>query len=123
MTMPSFDGQGTGWITSPSDPRLGVLWPGALDYPAGLGFPLYCAAVQCANFAPTLTVGAPIPDTWVAAQVLQCRALVRAGIVGDGDQSGGYGEPVTLFPMDWTVKALLRPKRGKPYFGGGQVTA
>ena len=115
---PAYDGAGEGWITDPADPRLVVLWPGSIDYPEGLGFPLYCAAVQCADFAPTLPVGDPIPENWVAAQVLQCRALVRAGIVGDADQAGGYGEPITLFPMDWTVKNLIRPRKGKPYLGG-----
>lgn len=115
MTTPIPEGN---WITDHDDPRLDVLWPGAADYDELLTFPLSVAAIQCATFAPTLPVGAPVPDHWVAAQVLQCRALVRAGIVGSGDQLGNYGETVTLFPMDWTVKNLIRPKRGKPYFGG-----
>ena len=114
---PDYDGAGDGWITDPADPRLAVLWAGAADYDDLLAFPLYVSAVQCANFAPTLDVGAVVPENWVAAQVLQCRALVRAGIVGDGDRTGDI-EGVVVFPMDWTVKALLRPKRGRPYFGG-----
>ena len=116
---PDYDGAGAGWITDPADPRLAVLWAGAADYGDQLAFPLYCAAVQCANFAPTLAVGATVPDNWVAAQVLQCRALVRAGIVGDGDRAGiDGGEGVVVFPLDWNVKSLLRPRRGRPYFGG-----
>lgn len=67
--------------------------------------------------------GIVVPENYVAAQVLQCRALVRAGVVGSGDQTGGYGETVTVFPMDWTVKALLRPRRGKPYLGGRKADA
>ena len=117
---PDYDGAGAGWITDPADPRLAVLWAGAADYTVdGLGLPLYVAAVQCANFAPTLDVGATVPENWVAAQIMQCRALVRAGIVGDGDRAGDV-EGVVVFPMDWTVKNLLRPRRGVPYFGGGQ---
>lgn len=121
---PEFDGAGEGWITDPADPRLVVLWAGAEDYGDQLAFPLYCAAVQCANFAPTLAVGATVPDNWVAAQVLQARALVRAGIVGDGDRAGiDGGETVAVFPLDWTVKALLRPRKGRPYLGGRRTDA
>lgn len=122
MLEPTYDGAGDGWIIDPADPRLVVLWPGAEDYPEGLGLPLYVAAIQCARFAPTLAEAAPVPENWVAAQVLQTRALVRAGIVGDNDRAGGYEETVTVFPMDWTVKALLRPRRGKPYFGGRRAS-
>lgn len=122
IAAPEYDGAGDGWITDPADPRLVVLWAGAADYGADeLPFPLYCAAVQCATFAPQLAEGATVPENWVAAQVLQCRALIRAGIVGDGDRAGvGGGEVVTVFPMDWTVKSLLRPRRGRPYFGGNR---
>lgn len=115
-------GMELGWITTPGDGRLDVLWPGAADYDFDLGFPLQCAAIQCAMFAPPLADGVPVPDHYVAAQVLQARALVRAGIVGDSDRAG-LGETVAVFPMDWTVKNLLRPKRGKPYFGGKRAVS
>ena len=106
------------WITDPTDPRIGVLWPGGEDYGDDLAFPLTVARHECVEFAPALAEDAPVPAHYVAGQVLQCRALVRAGVVGSGDQTGGYAETVTLFPLDWTVKQLLRPRRGRPYFGG-----
>ena len=97
------------WITDPDDPRLTVLWPGAADYSADdLPFPLAVARIQCERFAPALAEDAPVPVNYVAAQIMQARALVRAGIVGDNDRTGGYEETVTVFPMDWTVKNLLR---------------
>ena len=112
------------WITDPDDDRLTVLWAGAADYGDDLAFPLAVAATQCGLFAPALPAGADVPEHWVAAQVLQCRALVRAGVVGDGDRAGLDGaDVVTVFPMDWTVKNLLRPRRGKPYFGGKRADA
>ena len=120
MTVPAYSGLGDGWITYPYDPRLAVLWPGSEDYEDSLAFPLHVARIQCERFAPA--VGATVPENYVAAQVMQARALVRAGVVGSGDQTG-YGETVTVFPMDWTVKNLLRPKKGKPYFGGARVVA
>lgn len=104
-----------GWVLYSNDARLRDLWPGALDY-VSMELPLRVAQIQCERFAPTLPEGAEIPDNYIAAQIMQARALVRAGIVGTGDQVGGYGETVTVFPMDWAVKNLLRPKRGKPVF-------
>lgn len=210
------------WVTDPSDPRLGMLWPGGSGYGEDLAFLLAVARAQCEAYAPALTgteaapwestdfasgfsgtltasrddgavtwaveaingtgadlteattiaesvpeayrpavtayfevasggsvamgsdgsltwapggdsatwpdglqmvalLNAPgtatapvvVPDRYVAAQVLQTRALVRAGIADTGDMTGGYGETVTVFPMDWQVKALLRPA-GKP---------
>ena len=117
-----YEGYGAGWVEDPLDPRLAVLWPGAPDEDL-LPFPLYVARLQCEAFAPALEADAQVPENYVAAQIMQARALVRAGIVGSGDQIGGYGDTVTVFPMDWQVKNLLRPKRGVPYFGGRRVQA
>jgi len=122
MTAPLYDGYGVGWITDPDDPRLAVLWPGSEDYVQDdgtslLGFPLHNARIQCEAFAPALAEDAPVPENYVAAQVLQARALLRAGIVGDGDHNGIPGEGVVVFPMDWTVKNLLRPARARLHFG------
>lgn len=110
-----------GWIVNTMDPRVTQLWPGVgdgLEADDLLIFVFEVARIQCERFAPALPEGAVVPENYVAAQVMQARALVRAGITGSGDQSGGYGETVAVFPMDWTVKNLLRPRRGRPYFGG-----
>lgn len=107
-----------GWITDATDPRVHDLWPGAGEDHALLVSVFAVARTQCEAFAPALPDDADVPQNYVAAQVMQARALVRAGITGPGDQSGGYGETVAVFPMDWTVKNLLRPRRGRPYFGG-----
>lgn len=134
MTQPWIPGGGGGWITDPNDPRLEVLWPGSVDYvDDSLAFPLWVARIQCETFAPGMPVNVDtneewiaasqagvIPENYVAAQVLQCRDLVRAGVVGDQGSTGGYEDVVTTFPMTWHVKNLLRPRRGKPYFGGAR---
>lgn len=71
---------------------------------------LEVAKTQCREFAPTIT-GRP-PLHYVQAQLLQARALWASGKVSQGDQFGdAAGLSVTVFPMDWTVKNLLRPKR------------
>lgn len=118
MSEPTYEGRGDGWIVDAADPRLAVLWPGAADYGDDLGFPLEVARVQCEAFAPALDPAAPVPENYVAAQVLETRSLVRAGVVGDGDAFGGVERTVSVFPMDWTVRAMLRPRRGRLYFGG-----
>lgn len=106
------------WITESDDPRIGVLWSGSEDYSEDLEFVLGVARKQCTDFAPALAEDAPVPDNYVAAQILQARALARAGVTDSGDQAGGYGETVVVYPLDWTVKALLRPRKGRPYLGG-----
>lgn len=114
MSEPTYEGFGDGWIIDASDPRLCVLWPDYVTYDEasedGLAFVLYCARVQCETFAPKLTEDAKVPENYVAAQVLQTRSLIRAGVAGDNGGQSEVGDVVTLFPMDWTVKNLLRPQ-------------
>ena len=71
------------------------------------------AWMQCWTYAPTLPLGAVVPDNYRLAVKMQTRALWRSVNSNGGDQIGGEFS-VTVFPMDWTVQALLRPKRGKP---------
>lgn len=108
------DTEPAGWLTHDS-PVLVELWPGCVDLTdAALDLLLDSARTQCEAFAPALPDGADVPPAWLQAQALQARALSRAGVVGADDQVGIEGGGVTLFPMDWTVKNLLRPKRGRP---------
>jgi len=71
---------------------------------------LEVARIQCVEFAPAFVGRAP--SNYAQAQLLQARALWASGNVSQGDQSGdNSGLSVTVFPMDWTVKNLLRPSR------------
>lgn len=45
------------------------------------------------------------------AQIMQARALYNSVTAGRGDQLGPDGLAVTVYPMDWTVRNLLRPRR------------
>lgn len=108
------------WLTF--DPDAGDLtdiepyWPNVHEVPLeALGPLLEAAARQCEEFAPALPEPpAELPAGYLTAQGMQARALWRSGTVGSNDQFGGGEYTVTVFPMDWTVKALLRPKRGRP---------
>jgi hypothetical protein len=91
------------------------VWPEAEDLDeAVLTSYLMAAFGQAVEFLPPVDLKPypeTIPDTWKQAQIMQARALHRSNVAGSGDQMGGDGLTVTVFPMDWTVKNLLRPKR------------
>lgn len=103
-----------GWIESPDD--LETYWPQCQEEAYGyqLNPFIVAAKTQCLNFAPALPVGADVPESYRLAQAMQTRALWRSQKAGAGNQIGADGMAVTVFPMDWTVKNLLRPKKGRP---------
>lgn len=104
------------WILNGNDERLPELWPGSVDLTdTALELVLAAAREQCEAYGPALPNPEEIPARWVLAQALQAKALSTAGFVSGDDQMGGYGESVTVYPMDWQVKNLLRPKQGKPF--------
>src|SRR5665647_2405660 len=107
-----------GWVETTTDLEDWADAPlDAVDLARYLG----AAHEQCVAFLPyttdpatgvqTPTIPDPVPDTFVLAQVFQARALYRSALAGSGDAIGADGLSVTVFPMDWTVKNLLRPKR------------
>ncbi len=99
------------WAT-PEDARR--FWTDAVDMEdEDLTMLLEAAHAQCAAYAPTLAEGETPSDSWVYAEVLQARALGRSAVAGRDDQLGPDGFQVTVFPMDWTVKKLLRPDKGR----------
>lgn len=67
------------------------------------------ARIQCEEFAPAFTGRAP--ENFRQAQLLQARSIWASGSVSQDDQLGGGQLTVTVFPMDWSVKNLLRPRR------------
>jgi hypothetical protein len=101
----------SGWASREDAERW---WPDAEDMDADQLFSVLQAAYeQCSAYAPPLADGAAVPEGYLLAQVMQARAIARAGIAGRDDQVGPDGYTVTVFPMDWTVKHLLRPPRGR----------
>lgn len=98
------------------DELLVELWPGSADLsPAALEVVLESARDQCVAYGPALSDPDNPPRRWLMAQALQAKALTVAGFAGAQDSTGGFGETVTVYPMDWQVKNLLRPNQGKPY--------
>lgn len=89
-------------------------WPDALEDDARLYDLLATARVQCEAYAPALPPLAPVPVTYRAAQVLQARNIWNASRIDPGGSTmGADGFQATVYPLDWTVAQMLRP-RTKP---------
>jgi hypothetical protein len=89
------------WLDAPfEDPQLEAL--------------LDVARVQCLTYAPGEFTASFVPPRYRMAQLLQARNLWNASKQDPGGEMGGEGFAVRVFPMDWTVKNLLRPKSGVP---------
>ena len=102
------------WLDA-SSATLAELWPGSVDYsPETVTEFLAAARAQVEAFAPTLADPDDVPGRYALAQALQARAIARATTAGDGGQMGGDGLTLTIFPMDWSIKALIRPVKGRP---------
>lgn len=73
------------------------------------------AQVQCESYAPA--VSGVVPVNYRQAQLLQARNLWQAVKKDNGDQIGADGFAIRVYPLDWVVQGILRPKRGVPFFG------
>lgn len=104
-----------GWHTLESARREWLDAPALDDQLYGQ---LVAAKEQCLAFAPALAVDAPVPMRYRQAQLMQTRNLWNSP-KSDPNLGGFGGEdmPRTIFPMEWSVKNLLRPKRGVPLVG------
>lgn len=69
------------------------------------------AKEQCVAYAPALLLGSPVPIRYVQAQLTQARALYQSTIANQADNVGIEGFAVRVFPLDFTIRAMLRPKR------------
>lgn len=98
-----------GWVDTDT---LSGLWPDSDNLAtADLEDVLATAHEQCLEYLPPEARNPEtVPKRYRLAQVMQAKALARATVVGSDDNLAGDGITVTLFPMDWTVKNLLRPK-------------
>ena len=102
---------GTSWVTPL---EVEELWPEAaeLEWPV-LDRLIKSSWEQCSVFAPDLPEGQAVPESWKVAQVMQARSTYRASLTGSNNQVGDDGMVLTVFPLDWQVRQLLRPKRGR----------
>ena len=74
---------------------------------------------QVLEFAPALADDAPIPDSYRSAQWKQAKNLWNANKANpsSGDTGDPDGFSLTIYPLDWQIRQILRPKRGVPVVG------
>lgn len=106
-----------GWVDTDAA-QLGELWPDSEQLgEETLEQLLQSAYEQCSAYAPALADGAPTPESWPVAQILQASELWsstrREGdVIGFTDQIA-----VRVRPLGNTVRSLLRPRPGVPRVG------
>lgn len=66
---------------------------------------------SCVIYAPKLPDGAPVPQRYKDAQVLQARAIWQMQRQGPGDQFGADGISIAIYPLDARIRQMLRPKQ------------
>lgn len=92
-------------------------WPGAPQADGTLARLLDVARDQCQAYAPAVAAGAPIPERYRAAQLMQARNTFNASLTNGDQQTDMGGFVVTIRPLDWAVKQLLRPLTATKAFG------
>lgn len=109
----------TGWLDMS---RTRTLWPDARTIPDdSLWLILESARIACQAYAPTLpaSINPPlppvVPPNYLEAQLTQARAIWNMmQTAPQGDVIGIDQLQVRVYPLDWNIRQLLRPKRGVP---------
>lgn len=102
-----------GWHTADS---ARAVWADALHIDDDeLDDLLATAQVQCVAYAPA--VEGVVPVNYRQGQIMQARNIWQSIKKDTSGSIGPDGLSIPVFPMDWVVKAILRPKRGLPSFG------
>jgi hypothetical protein len=78
---------------------------------------LEVSKIECVAFAPKLEDDAPVPLNYFDAQGMQARNRWNARKVAPDGSTGQEDFIIRPFPLDWHVKATLRPKQGIPVLG------
>lgn len=106
---------GQGWYTLPAARRD---WPSAPSEDGRLFDLLDAAREQCLEYAPALDPDERPPRRYKQAQLLQARNIWNAAKTDPGATSLGVeGFAAPIFPLDWTVRQMLRPARAVPVIG------
>lgn len=69
---------------------------------------------QVIRYAPALAADAPVPENYRYGQEIQVKNTWNAARVAPDGSTGEGDFVIRPFPLDWAVKQILRPKRGKP---------
>lgn len=100
-------------ICDPEDEWHNVLtarleWAGAPERDGTLARLLDVAQEQVRAYAPMLLT-MPVPERYRAAQLMQARNTFNASLTNGDQQTDMGGFVMTIRPLDWAVKQLIRP--------------
>ncbi len=110
-------------VVPENDPWYNVVtarvdWDGAPDSDGVLADLLDSARDQVLAYAPALGLEEPVPSRYRRGQLMQARNTWNAAQTnGDAQVDAGGGIYVTVRPLDWAVKQVIRPKRGVKALG------
>lgn len=91
-------------------------WAGAPEADGTLYRLLDVARDQVEAYAPALA-GKPFPERYRAAQLMQARNTWNASLSNGDQQTDVGGFVVSIRPLDWAVKQLIRPLTTSKAFG------
>lgn len=90
---------------------IGEVWADSVNInPAVLDMLLSAANELCVAYAPTLSEGDVIPDSWLLAEILQARHIWSQASGGDAQQVNADGFVIPTYPLVFAARDLLRPK-------------
>lgn len=111
------------WVDpdAPEDANLiATLWADAPYDATTVATLLGAAQRDCAAFVGVGDLPAPTDDpdglttaAYKTAVIMQARGRQRSTVAGGSDALGG-DFPLTIHPLDWSVKQVLRPATGVP---------
>lgn len=88
-----------------------TIWPESADMDVNTFTALMEASNElCAAYAPTLPVAAPIPTSWLLAEIFQARHIWSQIHGGNQSELGPDGYNIPVYPLVFAARDLLRPK-------------
>lgn len=85
-------------------------WAGAPEADGTLHRILDVARDQVEAYAPDIDPAASFPERYRQAQLVQARNTFNASLTNGDQQTDVGGFVVTIRPLDWAVKQLIRPQ-------------
>lgn len=101
-----------GWI---SLSQAAAWWSDApSENPSYLYMLLYAAKRAILGWAKELPEGTPPPPHYIDGQLLQAQAIYTLGQSNPQESVGFEQLSVRVYPLDWNIKQLVRPRRAIP---------
>lgn len=88
-----------------------AIWADSADIDPRVLESLFIAANDlCVAYAPPLISGMAVPESFKIAEIFQARHIWTQASGGNRDEMGADGFAVTVYPLVFAARDLLRPK-------------